>query len=379
MISLIYELAGAQARRGHKVVIYASDHQLKPEYVASLEGVEVHTFHCISNAGGFFIMPGIVAAARDNLKKFDIVHVHAARSFQNIIIWHYARKYGVPYVLDTHGTLPRMIYGKREVKWLLKWMFDIAFGKRILQAASKVIAETQVGVSEYHGFGLREDRIVLIPPPFDAGNFAQLPATGCFRGKFGIEDKRIVMFLGRIHYIKGLDFLVEAFHQLTCTRDDVILAIVGPDDGYRAELEKLIARLGLADRVLFTGFLGGKDRLAALVDADVVVQTSRYEQGARVPLEAILCGTPVIVSAHTGSGEDVGRLDAGYLVQFGNSEELARLISKIMEEPSEAKAKAGRAAEFIRKNRSIEETIIRFEKLYESCMQEMSGHQGRTR
>jgi len=286
------------------------------------------------------------------------------------VVHHYAKKYDIPYVLDTHGTLPRMIQGERDFKWLLKLLFDIAFGDRILRDASRVIAETEVGVEEYKEMGVEEEKIILLPPPFAVEEFSQLPPSGQFRNRYQIIDKHIVMFLGRIHQIKGLDFLVEAFYELTGSRDDVILAIVGSDDGYKSSLEKLIRRLALADKVLFTGFLAGEEKFSALVDADAVVQTSRYEQGAGVPFEAVLCGTPIIVTKHTGAGEDVKRLDAGYLVEFGNRKELAEIINKILSDPSEARNKAKKAAQYIRENRSMAGRIGEYEKVYTSCVEE---------
>jgi len=178
------------------------------------------------------------------------------------------------------------------------------------------------------------------------------------------------MFLGRIHWIKGPDFLVESFDELAKWRNDVTLVIVGNDDGYKSTLEKLIDKLNLSDKVLFTGFLGGAEKISALVDADVIVQTSRYEQGAWAPFEAVLCGTPIIVTKHTGAGEDVKRLDAGYLVEFSNKKELAELILRILKDPVEAIAKAGQAAEYIRENMSITKRIEDYEKLYIECMEE---------
>ena len=121
---------------------------------------------------------------------------------------------------------------------------------------------------------------------------------------------------------------------------------------------------------MFTGFLGGDDKLSALVEADVVAQTSVYEQGAWAPFEAVLCGTPIIVTGHTGAGEDVKRLDAGYLVEFDNKDEIAGLILKVFEDPTEAKTKARQAADYIRRNMSMASRIEDYEKLYTECIEE---------
>ncbi len=237
-----------------------------------------------------------------------------------------------------------------------------------MRDASRVIAETEVGVSEYKELGINKDKIVLITPSFAIEEFSQLPSPGLFRQKYNIREKHIIMFLGRIHWIKGLDFLVESFYELTKSRSDVILVIVGPDDGYKPTLDRLIDDLNLSDRILYTGFLGGEEKLSALVDADIVLQTSIYEQGTGAPFEAILCNTPIIVSKNTGSGENVRKIDAGYLVEYGNKNELRDMMQYVLDNPAEAKSKTQRAKEYIKANLSLEKGAEKYEQLYADCI-----------
>ena len=369
-ITLIRQLSSTLAKKGHQVGIFTSDYDLNDDYINSLSPVRIYSYPGWLNLPGFYLYgsPGIVSEARKIIKEFDVLHLHCFRSLQNIVVCNYAKKYGIPYVLDTHGSLPRAVAGKKGLKWILRGIYDGCYGNKILRGASRVIAETEIGVTEYREFGVNEDKITLIPPPFAVEEFSQLPAAGEFRIKYGINQKKIVMFLGRINHIKGLDFLVESFYRLVNTGDDVILVIVGPDDGYKSALEGLIGRLDLYNRVLFTGFLNGNDKLSALVDADIFIQTSRYEQGAWAPFEAVLCGTPIIVTGHTGAGEDVKRLDAGYLVEFGNTGELAGLIKGILDNPTEARNKASQAAQYIMANMSMTKRIEDYEKLYLECI-----------
>jgi glycosyltransferase involved in cell wall biosynthesis len=314
-------------------------------------------------------MPGMVGEVKKRLKEFEIIHLHCFRSFQNIVIHHYTTKYGVPYILDAHGSLPRKPVGEQGFKWLLRWFFDIAFGYRILEDACKVVAETEVGVSESKAMGVSDDGITLIKPPLAVEEFAQLPSPGLFRRKYGLESKEIVLSLGRIHWIKGLDFLVKGFSEVAGARSDVVLAIVGNDDGYKRTLDKLIGELELSDRVFFTGFLSGVDKLSALVDADVMVQTSRYEQGAWAPFEAVLCGTPIIVNGDTGAGENVKQADAGYLVEYGNTNNLRDNIQYVLDNSVEARKKTQKAEEYIKSNLSLEREIEKYEKLYQESIE----------
>ncbi len=131
--------------------------------------------------------------------------------------------------------------------------------------------------------------------------YANLPLRGAFRKKFGIdENEKIVLYLGRIHRIKGLDILARAFSKVVKELDGVRLVAAGPDDGYLDELESLIRVLKIEDNVLIPGPLYGQDKLEAYVDADLCVLPSRYDIWGMTVLEAIACGTPVIVTENCG-------------------------------------------------------------------------------
>jgi glycosyltransferase involved in cell wall biosynthesis len=363
-VDLVAKLARTLAGRGHEVSLYTSDFALDRPYLANLPEIKISLFHCVSSFAQFYFQPGIIKAVRRHLRDYDIVHLHCMRSFQNIVVHYYARKYGVPYVLDTHGSLPRAVPGEAGCKQVFRWLYDTIFGNAILRDAAAAIAETQLGMNEYRQFGVPEERLALIPPPFDTAAFQDLPAPGAFRVNYGLENKKIVMFLGRIHHIKGLDILAEGFAALAGRQADARLVIVGNDDGYRAELERVINKLGIAARVIFTGFMSGRDKLEALVDADVVVQTSRYEQGAWAPFEAVLCGTPIVVSDNSGAGEDVRRIDGGYLAVFGDAGDLADKIGYVLENPAGAREKTLRAKAYIETNMTIEKGIEAYERLY---------------
>lgn len=362
-VDLMYKIARAQALRGHEVTIYTGNYKFDQEYADSLEGVKVVAFKSWLNFG-FYLMPSMVKEVKKNLRDFDIVHMHVYRSYQNVVIRRYAKKYGVPYIMDSHGSIHRFSkIGKM-------WLFDIIFGSKILRDASIHLAETEVGAKGYRKAGVASDKVVILSPPFPVEDFAQLPPPGNFRRKFNVKEKHIVLFLGRINWIKGLDFLVESFHELAQRRNNVILVIVGSDDGYLATLEDLIGKLSLSDKVLFTGFVSTEDKLAALVDADVMVQTSRYEEGAWAPFEAILCNTPIIVSSNSGAGEDVKKIDAGYLVEWGNKKELSDTIQKVLYNSTEAISKTQKAKDYIEANLSMSKRIVEYEELYSKCIEE---------
>jgi len=369
-VDLLYKLSKALTQRGHKLTIYAGDWGWEQEYADSLPEVKVHPFHVISNFKGLYLTTGMAREAKNHLREYDIVHLHCMRSHQNIILHRYAKRYGIPYILDTHGSLPRKVVGEKGLRWFFRWLFDIAFGNRILRDSIKVVAQNNFIVREYNKFGVNDEKIASIPLFFPLEDFSDIPEQNKFRRWYGIEEQKILMFLGRINRIKGLDFLVKSFHELSQSRQDIILVIAGNDDGYKSELERLIVRLNLSEKVLFTGFLAGQDKLAALVDADIVIQPSKYEQAAWAPIEAILCNTPIIVSAGSGSGEDVTRMNAGYLVEYGNKSQMVQTIQIILDNPEEPHKKVRQAQEYIKNNLSLNQKVEEYENLYRECIAE---------
>ena len=96
----------------------------------------------------------------------------------------------------------------------------------------------------------------------------------------------------------------------------------------------------------------------------MVVQTSRYEQGAWAPFEAILCNTPIIVSSNSGAGEDVRKAGAGYLIEYGNKNELRDMMQYVLDNPARAQKKTQKAKEYIKSALSLDKGIEKYEKLY---------------
>src|SRR3972149_1869933 len=98
-----YQLCKQLAKRGHEVTLYTSDFKLSQEYITPIPEVKVYGFKTWLNLANFHITPGIMKRAKREIKSFDIIHLHNYRTFQNIVICFYARKYGMPYVLQVHG------------------------------------------------------------------------------------------------------------------------------------------------------------------------------------------------------------------------------------------------------------------------------------
>jgi glycosyltransferase involved in cell wall biosynthesis len=155
--------------------------------------------------------------------------------------------------------------------------------------------------------------IFVEPHGLDLSEFERLPEKGGFRAKYpALGDQPFVLFLGRIDRAKGLELLVPAMARM---RVKTPLVVVGPDwNNMRAWAEAEAARLGLTDRVIFTGMLRGRDKIAALVDAAVLALPSYHENFGIVVAEALAAGTPVVVSDQVYLHPDIKAAGLGGVV-----------------------------------------------------------------
>ncbi|MFC1989489.1 glycosyltransferase [Chloroflexota bacterium] len=306
-----YQLSKELAKREHQVTIYTSDFRLKREYIVRIPELKFHAFKTWVSLAGFQVTPGIMGKAKEEIKHLDVVHMHNYRTFQNVVMHHYAMKHGIPYVIEAHGSLTTFF----QKRWL-KRAFDAVWGYGLLRDAAKVIAVTPMEAEQYRSMEVGDSKIEIIPHGIDLSEYDDLPARGEFRRKYNLDnDQRIILYLGRIHKVKGLDLLIKAFVSVAKTLNDAKLVIAGPDDGHLGVLKGLVKELRIEGKVLFTGPLYEREKLEAYVDCDVYVLPSVYEIFGITVLEAYACGTPVIVTDRCGIA-DVVNAQAGLVVEY---------------------------------------------------------------
>jgi glycosyltransferase involved in cell wall biosynthesis len=361
-----YQLSKGLAQRGHEVTIYTSNYKLGWEYINSVPEARVRSFKTWLSGAKFFITPGMVVQVKRAIKKFNIVHMHNYYTFQNVIVHHYVKKHDIPYVLQAHGSVAT--YFERGS---LKRIFDTIWGYAILKDASKLIAVTPIEAERYKSMGISGDKIEIIPHGIDPTEFEDLPPRGEFRGKYGLtEYQRIILYLGRINKIKGLDLLASAFAGLSGDFHNATLVIAGPDDGYLLALERLIKQLKIEEQVLFTGPIYGREKLQAYVDADVYVLPSSYEIFGITVLEACACGTPVIVTDRCGIANVInGR--AGLVVPY-DKDQLTNAILHMLDDDKLRREFGEKGKLLVREKFNWEKIAEQVENIYSSCT--LSNH-----
>jgi len=376
-VEVAYGISKKLIERSHEVVMYTSDVKNKYSRIdnesENVNGMKIHYVRILGASVArqmkLFITPEMISTVKEEIKNVDVIHLHEYRTFQNIVISHYAKKQGVPYVLQAHGSLPRIMAKQR-----LKWIYDVLFGYRLLRDASKVIALSRMEAEQYRGMGVPEEKIAVIPNGIDLSEYGDLPPKGYFKKRFDIdEDEKIALYLGRIHKIKGIDILVKAFAEVNEKLNDVRLVIVGPDDGYLSELKLMIKALKIENNVLIVGPLYGEEKLEAYIDADVYVLPSKYETFPIGLLEAYSCGKPVVASRVGGLKDLVVDEKTGLLVEPGDVKQLQRSMLYLLNNYNKAKEMSLKGRDIVRENFTIEKVVDRLERLYEDaiCRQNM--------
>ena len=360
------------ARRGHLVTVCTTDacdaaSRLPGGPDPTGAGPRVRVFRNVSNRLAyhwqFFAPLGLASFLRRHAREFDIAHLHACRNLPGVIAAHALRRVGVPYVVSPNGTavaIERRVAAKR--------VFDATVGRNTLTLADRIVAVSDAEHRQLATLGIADARIRTVPNPIDESEFTSTRDPAAFRDAHGIGDAPLVLFLGKLTPRKGVDVLLRAFAQLRHPRARLLIA--GNDMGSGADADALIVALALDQRAHRIGLLRGAARLDALAAADVVVYPSRDEVFGLVALEALLCGTPVVVCNDSGCGEIVAQLGGGRIVPYGEPDTLAAAIGTILASPHAWTARVGAAAAQIRERFTIDPVCERFERMYREVLAE---------
>lgn len=365
-----YTFAKKLTEKGHMVTVYTTDagntwsSRLDVMGTEIRDRIKIYYFKNISNSFAFrnriFLPIGSATAIKKNIRNFDIVHLHEYRSLMCIFLHYYAKKNGVPYILQAHGSvLP--IFQKQQ----LKRIFDSLFGYKILKDASRVIALTKTEAEQYIKMGVDEDKIQLVPNGVNLSEYEIMPKKGEFKRKFGLKnDEKIILYAGRLHVSKGIDLLIEAFADISSDLDNTKLVLLGPDDGFRLSLDSLIQKLDLNDKVIFTGFVDSYEKKMAFVDASVFV-TPQFSGFPVTFLESCACGTPIIT---TNNGDELDWINnnVGYVVEY-DKDRLRDAITYILKN-EDVRERFGEKGKLLVRDRFDWDKIVNnLEVIYEKC------------
>lgn len=267
---------------------------------------------------GYAYTPNLLPWLRANVSKFDAVIINGIWQYHSFAARQALVGSKTPYFVFTHGMLDPWFKRTFPLKHLKKWLYWPWGEYRVLRDAKAVIfTSEEERVLARQSFWLYNANEVVTAygtssPPDDKVALSQ---------KFifqypELKDKRVILFLSRIHEKKGCDLLIEAFAQIATRDEQLHLVMAGPDQaGWTSTLKDLAVKLGIAHRITWPGMLQGDDKWGAYYAAEVFCLPSHQENFGIVVAEALACGKPVLISDKVNIWREIEADDAGFVGQ----------------------------------------------------------------
>jgi glycosyltransferase involved in cell wall biosynthesis len=273
-------------------------------------------------------------------------------------------------------------------KPLLVTMHSTEMGRRdgLHTTAEKMIHETEAWLtyeawkviccSDYminhvkYVFGLPNDKLVMVPNGVNTHGYDTDNNYQTFRSKFALPEEKIVLFVGRLVYEKGIHILINAVPKIL-SKVNAKFIIVG--SGYMKEqLLNIVRSMGLEHKVLFEGFLDNDALIKLQKCADVSVVPSLFEPFGIVALEAMAAGSPVVVSDTGGLTEIVEHDITGVKVYPNNPDSLAWGITKVLLDGTYAQTLRDNAYHQVKEKYDWERIAQDTKRIYEDVLGEYS-------
>lgn len=336
----VLQLAREFGRRGHHVDVYTRCHDPKDPQIVEL-GDGARVIHL--NAGpynttkdSFYehipeFMGNLCSFQASEGIEYDLIHSHYWLSGRVGGIL--GRRWRIPHVVTFHTlakTKLRARAGEKETA------LRVSVEERVVRVADGLIVSTE---QEKHDlvrlYGARGHKVRVIPAGVDLGMFKPVDKNVA-RSSLGLRKKKVILYVGRIDPIKGLDNLIEAVALLE-EKDDTSLLIVGGKHGYDVELERLkfkVGELGIREHVIFVGAVPQSRLPEYYSAADVFVLPSYAESFGLAALESMACGTPVVASRVGGLSTFISDGETGYLIPWHCPEPFAQRLDMLLANPA---------------------------------------------
>ena len=253
-----------------------------------------------------------------NIRRYDVVFINCIWQYNAVAAYRGLRGTGIPYAVYTHGMLDPYFKQKFPLKHVKKTIYWHYILRRILHDANMVLftceEERILARQSFSRYRVRE---TVVPYGTFGPDCDIAVAAEEFLARWpNLRGKRLAISMGRIHPKKALDILIDAFAGTLAKDPAWNLVIAGPDEiGLRKELVALAARLGIADRITWTGMLRGTLKWGAFTASEVFVLPSHQENFGIVVAEALACCLPVILSEKVNIWREIVSYWAGLVGQ----------------------------------------------------------------
>ena len=332
---------------GHEVFIIAPE----PEEEFRQEGVYYFPAVRFKSYDGYYV-PIFPSNKIEILEKIhpDIIHIHgvATMALRGLICGH---TLGIPTVMTFHTMVDDAAKYYSPIKLPPETMDRLIwiYLRQILKRMDVVVTPTACIGEELRSHGATCRNLLAIPTGAKTDVFHPEIPCDDIRSRYGLEEKRVVIHVGRISFEKEIDMVVRAMKDV-----DAVLLIVGKGPA-KDSVQELVDGLGMNDKVIFTGFVPDSDLPAFYNAADIAVSASKFETQGLSILEAMASGKTVACRNGRAFTEIVHDGENGYL--FDDVDGCRAAILKALDAPAEVREASYRTALDNSRERSIEKYV----------------------
>lgn len=297
-----------------------------------------------------------------NIENYDLVHVHALFSYPSTMAMVVARIKKVPYLIIPHGLLCEWSLQQSTRK---KQLFMNLIERRNLSHSRALHLTSIKEKQEVAALNFSTQSFVL-PLGLDVPKLVK-SASQRLRENLNIVDSApIILFMGRIHRKKGLDYLIPALAKIRHVPFHFVLAGCGDPD-YESEIDALIESSGIAERTYRTGFVEGAQKDVVLQGSTIFALTSHSENFGVAVLESLAAGLPVVLTPGVALSEMVEQHRLGRISRL-EIDEISDTILNLLEDTETVQLISLRARRFILKNYTWEKIASDLSKDYQAIL-----------
>lgn len=322
VVQAVVDLCQALSVRGHKITLVTTDATDVPDHWSEPSGSWPQVVEVKHSA----LTRRLIS--RSGLKKFgslingvDLVHLHTPWDLSNFQLMPIIRKQKIPYIVTVHGMLDNWSMQQKSLK---KKTFLSLIGRQLFENATSVHSTAEAEQEQAGRWVPIGYRGVIQCYALDLTSYDPLPGPDPALKAFPVicPEKKIILFLSRLHPKKGIDLLLKAGGILLEEGLPIQLLIAGPgDDHYVEELKSLSCKLGIEKHTEFLGMVRGVEKRSVFQLSDVFVLPTYQENFGLVIAEAMACGTPVVTTRGTDIWREIER--GGARIADMNPESLA--------------------------------------------------------
>ncbi|MFA5008222.1 MAG: glycosyltransferase [Candidatus Omnitrophota bacterium] len=272
--------------------------------------------------------PKLIPWLKQHTPEFDVVIVHGIWRYCSFAVWLVLRRTGKPYFVFTHGMLDPWFKKAYPLKHLKKWLYWPWAEYKVLRDARAVFfTSPQERLLSRQSFWLYKCKEEIVSYGVSVVTREDKDCSLVFLEKFPeLRDKRIILFLSRIHPKKGCDLLIRAFSRVAQLDETLRLVIAGPGDKKSLRnLRKLSERLRIGDKISWAPMLLNDSKWGAFQAAEIFILPSHQENFGVAVAESLGCGVPVLITNKVNIWDIVAQYNAG-IVSDDNIEGVVKLL-----------------------------------------------------